>query len=493
MYEENMMDDETPQTTRSESAFSGTSSSIRSDASVARLPFEVQCKSYLVRATNKVRFDLWKPSLEKKSRVRFEDGRMYVIGGTIDGIERFESRHVSNGNPHLYVFAEEGSKVVPGDECTLVVETLEEKRRFAVVPGKRGPVVRLTRSLFQGLGVPTEESAVVELTIRRPEDGTAGKVYSRWDPMLGFMELQLGGVGFVVGDEVEVVTGRKYNVEEFIEDFRTHKLSELANVELRLQNGSLTATADGVLVPVERHWLATHGLKVALKLELGRRPNLMKFEFDGKSVEARLGNSDCILECNAVGNGVDVRYTRTAGQVYVMRMVQKPLLESVQSFDWLVEGIRVVEHLSVPQGIHIVEISAGAQEIARRKLNETTDGTTYKKLRGDIGEEIVKRLIPDMGMELLYDHPWSKLGPKYGSLRHGPDFMVTCADSGLIAYLEGKWHEDVIRAFGEAKDQVTNHFRLKPDWKGVKVAGAYIAILDWRITSTAIVWVERVA
>lgn len=435
---------------------------------------------------------MWKPSLEKRSGVRFESGKMYVIGGTVNGA-RFASRHVASGSPSVYVCLEDGARVVPGQTCTLLVDTLEERRRFVVLLGRSGPVVRPTRALLEGFGIPTGESTVVELAVRKPGDAGARKVYSRWDPLLGFMEFPLAGTGFAVGDLVEVVGGRKYDVGAFVESFRAHKLGELANVELGLEGGSLTAVMDGRQIPVERHWLTTHGLKAALKVELGYNHRMVKFVFDGSSVEARFGNSDPILEWSAVGGGVDVRYSRGAGQAYVMRMEQRPIPKAFQTFDWLAAGIRVIEGPNVPQGRYLLEMSEGVREMTRQKLNAAGGGATYRRLRGDIGEGIVRVLLEDMRMKLLYDHPLSDLGARYGSRQEGPDLMVECMNSAVVVYLEVKWWEDFIRAFGEAKKQAIEYFRTFRFLKGRNITGAYIAVLNWKLTESAKLWVERVA
>ncbi len=488
MYEENMMDDGYLQTLRSDSAFSGTSSE-RHDEN-PKLPFEMMSKPYLIRATGNLRFDLWKPSLEQRSGVTLESGRMYVIRGTVNGTKKFESRHVGNGNPHVYVFVDGGTPgVVPGETCSLLVEALEEKRRFTVVPGKRGPVVRLSGPSMRGLGVPTEESCIVELVVREGEAGMR-RVYSRWDSLLGFMELQLGGAGFAVGDAVEVIGGRRYDVGAFVEDYKVHRKRELANVELGLEGEALTAVVDGRRVLVERRWLVTHGLKVVLKLELGYDHRMMKLAFDGNTMEARFGNSDPILEWSATGSGVDVRYSRGAGMTYVMRM-QEPL-RSVDGLGWLAGGVRAIERPISPHGMYLLEMSDLVRETTRAKLEESDEGT-YTWVRGNIGEGILKVLWQDLRMELLFDHPWSELSGNYGSRRRGPDFMVRCLDSGIVAYVEGKWQEDFVRAFSDAKDEVLDHFLRRPDSKGLRVAGAYIAILDWKVSKTAKLWVERVA
>jgi len=488
MDEENMMDDKLPKTDPSESAFSGTSDDARRKPN---LPFEVQSRPYLIKATGKLRFDLWKPSLEKSSGVTFENGRMYMVGGTVAGM-RFASRHIANGNPQVYVFVEGGARVAPGETCTLLVDTLEERRRFAVLMGKRGPVVRLTRTLLEGLGIPTGESSVVELEVRKPRDEGTRRVYSRWDPLLGFMELQLGGAGFAVGDMMEVVGGRRYDVGAFVEDFRAHRLSELANIELGLEGGRLVALVDGKQVPVEKHWLTTHGLKAALKVELGYDHRVTKFVFDGTTVEARFGNCDPILEWSAAGSGVDVRYSRGAGQAYVMRLEQEPPALIVSSLNWLARGVRVVERPSTPEGMYLLEMSEAVRETARQNLNETRGGTAYARTRGDIGEEIVRLSLQDLGMELVYDHPWSELSPRYGSLRHGPDFMVRCQGSRLVVYVEVKWWEDILQAFERGTERVRYYVHNTPAWKGLKIDGGYIVALDWKLTKTARVWVERV-
>lgn len=125
-----MAEENIPPNLRSESASSGTSRA-------PNLPLEVESRAYLIRATGKLRFDLWKPSLEKRSGVTFEHGRMYRIAGTVNGA-RFSSRHVANGGRHVYVFVDGGARVAPGEPCRLIVETLEEKRRFACMLGGAG-------------------------------------------------------------------------------------------------------------------------------------------------------------------------------------------------------------------------------------------------------------------------------------------------------------------------------------------------------------------
>lgn len=481
-----MYEEDTPQSVPSKSAFSGTS-----DVN-PNFPFEMLSRAYLIRATGRVRFDLWKPAVEKLSGVTFERGRMYTIRGAVNG-RRFESRHVAGRN-HVYVFADGGTPgVMPGETCRLLVEALEEKRRFAVVMGKRGPVVRFSGPSLRGFGVPIEESCMGELRLVRSGERVARRVFARWNPLLGFMELQMGGAGFAVGDTVEVVGGRRYDVDGFVEDFRAHRLHELSNVELGVEGGSLTAAVDGRRVPVEQHWLTTHGLKAALKMKLGYDHMEMKLVFDGSSVEAKFGNSDRILEWSAAGRGVDVRYSRGAGQAYVMRLEERPLPGVSYDLDWLAEGIRVVERPSIPQGRYLLEMSEAVREISRQKLNTAANEKSYAKLRGDIGEGIVKLLLPEMRMELLYDHPWSELSGRYGSRRGGPDLMVECQGLELTAYVEVKWQEDVVKAFLKAKNQVLDYFRLLRTPKGRKVDGAYIAVVDWKLAGLAGLWVERVA
>ena len=289
---------------------------------------------------------------------------------------------------------------------------------------------------------------------------------------------------------MEVVSGRRYDTEAFAEDFQTHRLSELANLKLGTDAGSLTVTVEGRRVPVERHWLATHGLKAVLKLELGYDHRLLKFVFDGSTAEARFGNSDPILEWSLIGSGVDIRYSRGAKQTYVMRMLEP--VQSVDSLGWLVGGVRVIERPCTSHGMYLLEMSDLVRETAKVKLNESNE-STYTWLRGNIGEGVLKLLWRDLGMELLYDHPWSNLSAEYESRRRGPDFMVRCRGSGIAAYLEGKWQEDIVRAFNDAKNEVTDHFRRRPMSRGVRVVGAYIAVLDWKLTRIARLWVERVA
>jgi hypothetical protein len=56
----------------------------------------------------------------------------------------------------------------------------------------------------------------------------------------------------------------------------------------------------------------------------------------------------------------------------------------------------VIESPNVTQGRYLLEMSEAIRETTRLKLNETMDRQAYKKLRGDIGERIVRQLLPDM-------------------------------------------------------------------------------------------------
>src|SRR5437899_2095023 len=96
-----------------EPAFSGVRSEVGSLPSVADVS-RTSClasfvaKAYLVPGSDRVRFDLWKPSLEKRIGIRFETGKMYLLKGTISGIGQFESRHIARANQHVYVFPRSG-------------------------------------------------------------------------------------------------------------------------------------------------------------------------------------------------------------------------------------------------------------------------------------------------------------------------------------------------------------------------------------------------
>ena len=389
----------------------------------------------------------------------------------------------------MYVFVDGGAGVAPGEPCRLVVEALEEKRRFACVTGRHGPKVYLSESALRGLGVPTKEGCVVELRVRKAEEAAVRREYARWDPELGFTELQVGNMGFVVGEELEVVDGRRYGVEAFVEDFRAHRMWELANVELGVEDGTLTAAVDGERVLVQRHRLAAHGLKAVLKMELGRDQRLVKVVFDGSVVEARFGNSDPILEWATSGGRMDVRYSRGAGQAYVMRMtrVGKCLPEGLDSFE---EGLTVVSNLAGPIGLHTFEATDVLRERLRSKLNATRTSDEYKTVRGQLAENLARFVSPRLGLEILEDHPFAKrIGA--GCRRPGPDFLVQADVDVTPMFLEVKWWENVVQSASQAREQVRaslkKHLGPKP------ALGAYILIIDWKITKLGRIYVERVS
>jgi hypothetical protein len=140
-----------------------------------------------------------------------------------------------------------------------------------------------------------------------------------------------------------------------------------------------------------------------------------------------------------------------------------------------------------------LEVADAVREETRRRLNSPTSDQEYRKVRGDVSEETVESLLQHMRIELLYDHPWSEKSADCGSMREGRDVMVRRMDTGQAFYLETKWWEDIVRALGEGTSQARTYAVWRPDWKGFRIVGAYIVVLDWKVTKSARMWVERVA
>jgi hypothetical protein len=495
MNEENMMDDETQPTTRSESAFSGMSNEDgRRHASNSKFPLTVKSKAYLVRSSGNVRFDLWKPSLENRSGVRFENGRMYVVRGTIIGVGGFESRHRGSTNLHVYVFVGGGTlKLVPGERYRLLVEAIEEKRRFVVLQSTRGPFIRVTKPVLEGLGVRTDEKSIMELQLRRPGREETRKVYAHWEPDWGFIQLFTTSAGFSVGEVVEVVEGRNYTLEAFVDDFQRHKSDELANVELGVGNGSPAARIAGREIPIGRFWLATHGLKAALNVELGFNHRIVKYEFDGNKVEARFANSDLILECRASGIGLDIAYARTSNQVYTTRLGQEIPDGNAAALKELNGGIMIIAGHLERDGLWQFEAKDSLISEVRTKLNGTKTIDEYRTVRGDIAEAVACRLFQETGLDVLADHPSAGLRQGMGCRRPGPDFLVRKRSDGNHLLVEVKWWENVKGATEQARNQVRKSLRRGFSRAGqAPVVGAYIAILDWKITKRGWLRIERV-
>jgi hypothetical protein len=114
--------------------------------------------------------------------------------------------------------------------------------------------------------------------------------------------------------------------------------------------------------------------------------------------------------------------------------------------------------------------------------------------KGDISEEIARCMLSMSGhWDEVADHPFAIRGE--GSRRRGPDSLQRLRSSGELHYFEFKWWSPEVEALArlEAKRQALRDCINHPTYKGEKIVGAYIGLLEWDVRRNEIrLDVERV-
>lgn len=114
--------------------------------------------------------------------------------------------------------------------------------------------------------------------------------------------------------------------------------------------------------------------------------------------------------------------------------------------------------------------------------------------KGDISEGIARCMLSISGhWDEVADHPFAIRGE--GSRRRGPDSLQRLRSSGELYYFEFKWWSTKVEALArfEAKRQALRDCINHPTYKGEKIIGAYIGLLEWDVRRKEIrLNVERV-
>lgn len=467
----------------------------------------ITARAYIVPGTGKIRFDLWKPTLERMLSMSLRDGKMYRISGRIEVVGEFQVRHSATKEDHVYVFVDpEQLKVMQGQRYRLVIESVKEDRRFEVVQTGKGPCIRIFRTVLESWGIRDQAhmDSVVEFVFRYSMGGRDGirRAFGRYNSAIEWMQLYVSGLGVRVGDALEVAGARKYTVGDFVEDFEVHKSEGLRTVRLWLANcGDLELDVDGVKFAAREPRLTVHGLELSLKMKVGREEENgkeIKFELDGETITARMANSDLIREFRVTeGGGLRAVYSRAGRDTsYVCQLVSEqnpPHLMSITKFrEWSKERVRVV---SAPIGTIEGKYSLEVDEEFRYQVGQILRdaGNGFNRQKGTIGETLAWLLCPNMGMQVIVDHPLSTNSELFGSLRKGPDFLIQGVTNQRLYYLEVKWWADgAEEAERDAIAQVLGVYERKPVYHGERISGAFIVLVNWKVKyNVAILYVKE--
>jgi hypothetical protein len=445
----------------------------------------VNARAYLISGIGKIRLDIDMTSLENAIGHSLRDGDMYRITGTIDGTSTQFHARLSARSDYAYAFldAADSSGVVPSRSYTLLVHRVERDRRFEVTEGSRGPCIRIYETVLKSLGIREDRSdGVVQLRVR--DDRNEGRlVYVPYRSAVGWVQVPVNGIGAHVGDQIEIVDGMRYEVEDAVADFNGKRPESLGNVRMSLDDEGLSLIVDGQRFETENARLTAHGLQAVLKMKVGKTG--IKFQVDGENIVPRFENSDRIEGFKTIRDGLYATREQLNGS-HLRQLIPDTLcaMSYGEMKAWSMDKIIRMSCENEAEGAYVLEVTQEFQELVQRRLIYA--GTRRKIEKGNVGEILASKLFESMGFQTVQDHPFSDDDQSRGSSRWGPESVVRSSMNGQIYYTEVKNHSDEERARRKAISQVRWYCKENPIYKGEDLSGAFIAITDWDGETSAV-------
>src|SRR2546425_2197482 len=206
---------------------------------IARL----RCKAYELPGGDSIRFNMWRPTIERKSGMRFETGKLYDIRGEVKGIE-FTVAHRPMESPHIMAFitGEKVRELTPGEKYDVTITSVKERTELPVLDYTSGPTLRFSKRFLGSMGIDVESihklnPKIVEFEVldsSRPF-APVRKFYGEVMPSMGHVSLNLGRTGAKPGEHFVFRRAREHTAQAFVEDFNVHRSGGTENVRLGLK------------------------------------------------------------------------------------------------------------------------------------------------------------------------------------------------------------------------------------------------------------------
>src|SRR5438445_60615 len=117
------------------------------------------CTAYEIPDRDSIRFNLWRPTIERKSGMRFETGKLYDIRGEVKGIE-FTVAHRPMEGQHIMAFitGDKVKELTPGEKYDVTITSVKERIASRVLGYESGPTLRFSKRFLESRGVDTRPS-----------------------------------------------------------------------------------------------------------------------------------------------------------------------------------------------------------------------------------------------------------------------------------------------------------------------------------------------
>ena len=445
-----------------------------------------------------VRLDVPKATFEKRTGFHFEDGMTYEAKGKIDGEHDFKVTHTgSRENQHVVIsfFGEEAKRIKLGMEHTVTVESIEEKRTLTV--SGEGPNTRLTlqKRMLESFGVDVDSTKkadegdrIVKVTLRNlsSADKSEKAVYAKLQPSEGTLPLSIHNVGAKRGDKVEVTGASKHTVKDFVDDFDKRKGEELRNVRLSLEGEKLYLEVDGRRFEAKGYQQDASRLRRYLKVEVEPFQRDFRFWDDGEKITAKFGDSWTIQSFTANEKGLSIRYQMGSRAIigsFLSPSDKTVLDEGILRTDGISAEVKMISELGLIERSHTFENSVSLHNYIYTRLTQATSISESKYLeeRGDLGEDLSIGVLTKFSLVEVERHPFSA-NPGRGSHKPGTDVLMRNTKGELVLF-ELKWHRNPDAALGRGHRELRERKSKEKEYKGERISGAYIAVLDYKMKS----------
>jgi hypothetical protein len=195
----------------------------------------------------------------------------------------------------------------------------------------------------------------------------------------------------------------------------------------------------------------------------------------------RLRDHSQVTSLRVVSGGVVMAYARTDHDAYPHRR-QVSVGESGANstpLEELILRFAVLGPWRDTKNVFVIAADKRTKELVRTRLASARTLDEFRKFKGDIGEEIVRQTLSEVGMTFVADHPFNTQVWLRGCERLGPDLLVRVARGSGLYYVEVKWWGDPDEAYVEAEEQVLEDWKKHPTFDGKVIVGAYAAIVSW--------------
>ena len=434
-----------------------------------------------------MRFDLLVSSFERRTGVRFEEGKLYEVRGKIGDVCEFKLTRSAERSQHLFVFAprEYARDLVAGQKYDLTVESVREKMECHITKGTYGfPRLMVQKRALEAAGLKLDGAdkgaeVVAELNLKGPE-GASHRLFAKVEPKESLVVMSMDKIGAKVGDVFDLQRAGKYSDAGFVEDFNKYRSRELSNVRLQLEGKNLSIFVDGARFEVSEHRLDAYRTQALLRCKVESIQEEIRFWFDGNEATAKFGGSWKIQSFSASEKGMSLTYTREI----TTRSDMQHLMENTLEMSEIREKVSLLGEAKETEGDHPFQMDDSLYSYVHGRMTKSSENRgVYLQVRGDDGEDVGAAAFSKLKSDEMMRHPFNS-EPGRGSHKKGTDSLFRSRDTGELFLVEFRWWQNADAAMKSAFEEVKNREldeKFDETW-GV-ISGAYIAIVDFDMTS----------